>query len=116
MLNHVLSVGYCSYMNLIPKLKIEKVQNVVADHLSQIENDETSDDSEVDDNFPREALMEINTRDEPWFAYFANYLFWHSDYIASYLLQFAQCDMYERRWLYHSKRVSDRLCHTSMEA
>ncbi|GJV63449.1 reverse transcriptase domain-containing protein [Tanacetum coccineum] len=35
---------------------------------------ETSDDSEVDDNFPRETLMEINTRDEPWFADFANYL------------------------------------------
>ncbi|GKE11131.1 reverse transcriptase domain-containing protein, partial [Tanacetum coccineum] len=41
-------------------------ENVAVDHLSQIENDETSDDSEVDDNFPREALIEINTRDEPW--------------------------------------------------
>ncbi|GJZ23476.1 reverse transcriptase domain-containing protein [Tanacetum coccineum] len=49
-------------------------ENVAADHLSQIENDETSDDSEVDDNFPGETLMEINTRDEPWFADFANYL------------------------------------------
>ncbi|GJZ79843.1 reverse transcriptase domain-containing protein [Tanacetum coccineum] len=39
-----------------------------------VENDETSDDSEVDDNFPRETLMEINTKDEPWFADFANYL------------------------------------------
>ncbi|GJS49676.1 reverse transcriptase domain-containing protein [Tanacetum coccineum] len=34
----------------------------------------TSDDSEVDDNFLGETLMEINTRDEPWFADFANYL------------------------------------------
>ncbi|GJV93676.1 reverse transcriptase domain-containing protein [Tanacetum coccineum] len=42
-----------------------------ADHLSRIKNDETSDDSEVDDNFPGETLMEIN---EPWFADFANYL------------------------------------------
>nr|GEU51411.1 reverse transcriptase domain-containing protein [Tanacetum cinerariifolium] len=42
-------------------------ENVVSDHLS-------SDDSEVDDNFPKETLMEINTRDEPWFADFANYL------------------------------------------
>ncbi|GJW28475.1 reverse transcriptase domain-containing protein [Tanacetum coccineum] len=50
-------------------------ENVAADHLSQIENDEISDDSEVDDNFPGEALMEINTRDKPWFADFANYLF-----------------------------------------
>ncbi|GJV20102.1 ribonuclease H-like domain-containing protein [Tanacetum coccineum] len=40
-------------------------ENVVADHLSRIENDESSDDSEVDDNFPRETLMEINTKDEP---------------------------------------------------
>ncbi|GJY97510.1 reverse transcriptase domain-containing protein [Tanacetum coccineum] len=35
---------------------------------------ETSDDSEVDDNFPGKTLMEINTEDEPWFADFANYL------------------------------------------
>ncbi|GJR08046.1 reverse transcriptase domain-containing protein [Tanacetum coccineum] len=40
-------------------------ENVAADHLSRIDNDETSDDSEVDDNFPGETLMEINTRDEP---------------------------------------------------
>ncbi|GKD91955.1 hypothetical protein Tco_1371792 [Tanacetum coccineum] len=37
-------------------------ENVAAYHLSRIENNETSDDSEVDDNFPGEALMEINTR------------------------------------------------------
>ncbi|GJS63283.1 reverse transcriptase domain-containing protein [Tanacetum coccineum] len=49
-------------------------KNVAADHLSRIENDETSDDSEVDDNFPRETLMEMNTKDEPWFADFVNYL------------------------------------------
>ncbi|GJU11435.1 reverse transcriptase domain-containing protein [Tanacetum coccineum] len=49
-------------------------ENVAADHLSRIENDETSDDNEVDDNFPGESLMEINTRDESWFADFANYL------------------------------------------
>ncbi|GKB15342.1 hypothetical protein Tco_0849265 [Tanacetum coccineum] len=75
MLNHALFVGYCSYKNLISKLKTGKVQkNVAADHLSRIENDETSDDSEVDDNFLRETLMEIDTRDEPWFVDFANYL------------------------------------------
>ncbi|GJS34974.1 reverse transcriptase domain-containing protein [Tanacetum coccineum] len=45
-----------------------------ADHLSRIENDETSDDNEFDDNFHGETLMEINTKDEPWFADFANYL------------------------------------------
>nr|GFA81358.1 reverse transcriptase domain-containing protein [Tanacetum cinerariifolium] len=75
MLNHALSIGYCSYKNLISKLKIEKVRkNVVDDHLARIKNDETSDDGEVDDNFPRETLMEMNTEDEPWFADFANYL------------------------------------------
>ncbi|GJZ12818.1 reverse transcriptase domain-containing protein [Tanacetum coccineum] len=50
-------------------------ENVAADHLSRIENDESSNYSEVDDNFPRETLMEINTKDEPWFTDFANYLF-----------------------------------------
>ncbi|GJR09917.1 reverse transcriptase domain-containing protein [Tanacetum coccineum] len=40
-------------------------KNVAADHLSWIENDESSNDSEVDDNFPGETLMEINTKDEP---------------------------------------------------
>nr|GEU42042.1 putative reverse transcriptase domain, ribonuclease H-like domain, aspartic peptidase domain protein [Tanacetum cinerariifolium] len=49
-------------------------ENVTADHLSRIENDESSDDNEVDDNFPGETLMEINTKDKPWFADFANYL------------------------------------------
>ncbi|GJW53775.1 reverse transcriptase domain-containing protein [Tanacetum coccineum] len=49
-------------------------ENVAADHLSRIENDESSDDSDVDDNFPGETLMEINTKDESWFADFANYL------------------------------------------
>nr|GEU80548.1 reverse transcriptase domain-containing protein [Tanacetum cinerariifolium] len=49
-------------------------ENVAADHLSRIENDESSDDSEVDDNISGETLMEINTKDEPWFAEFTNYL------------------------------------------
>ncbi|GKC57192.1 reverse transcriptase domain-containing protein [Tanacetum coccineum] len=49
-------------------------KNVAADHLSWMENDESSDDSEMDDNFPGETLMEISTKDEPWFVDFANYL------------------------------------------
>ncbi|GJX95878.1 hypothetical protein Tco_0351676 [Tanacetum coccineum] len=49
-------------------------ENVIVDLLSQIDNNETSDDSKVDDNFPGETLMEVNTRDEPWFPDFANYL------------------------------------------
>ncbi|GJT28745.1 reverse transcriptase domain-containing protein [Tanacetum coccineum] len=57
------------------KIKDKKgTENVAADHLSQIENDETSDDNDVDDNFPGKTLMEITTRDIPWFADFANYL------------------------------------------
>ncbi|GKF16163.1 reverse transcriptase domain-containing protein [Tanacetum coccineum] len=52
----------------------KRTKIVVADHLSRIGNDEISDDSEVNDNFPGETLMEINTKDEPWFADFANYL------------------------------------------
>nr|GEU86682.1 reverse transcriptase domain-containing protein [Tanacetum cinerariifolium] len=40
-------------------------ENAAVDHLSRIENDELSDDSEVNENFPEETLMEINTKDEP---------------------------------------------------
>ncbi|GJZ38994.1 reverse transcriptase domain-containing protein, partial [Tanacetum coccineum] len=40
-------------------------ENVAANHLSRLENDETSDDSEVADNFLGETLMEINTKNEP---------------------------------------------------
>nr|GEV74263.1 hypothetical protein [Tanacetum cinerariifolium] len=41
-------------------------ENVAVDHLSRIEKEETSDYSEVDDNFPGETLMENNTKDDPW--------------------------------------------------
>ncbi|GJY84788.1 reverse transcriptase domain-containing protein [Tanacetum coccineum] len=40
-------------------------ENVTVDHLSRIHNDETSDDSDVDDNFTGETLMEITTNDTP---------------------------------------------------
>ncbi|GJW28505.1 hypothetical protein Tco_0045380 [Tanacetum coccineum] len=50
------------------------IENVAADHLSRIDNDEKSDDSDVNDNFPGETLMEITTNDTPWFADFPNYL------------------------------------------
>ncbi|GJX11230.1 reverse transcriptase domain-containing protein [Tanacetum coccineum] len=49
-------------------------ENVAADHLSRIKKNEASDDSDVDDNFSRETLMEITTKDELWFVDFANYL------------------------------------------
>ncbi|GJV82462.1 reverse transcriptase domain-containing protein [Tanacetum coccineum] len=41
------------------------IENVVADHLSRIENDETSEDDEIDDNFSDETLMEISTKEIP---------------------------------------------------
>ncbi|GJR72836.1 reverse transcriptase domain-containing protein [Tanacetum coccineum] len=50
------------------------IENVTADHLSRIKNEEISNDSDVDDNFPEDTLMEINTRNESRFADFANYL------------------------------------------
>ncbi|GKD10091.1 hypothetical protein Tco_1189776, partial [Tanacetum coccineum] len=57
------------------KIKDKKgTENVAADHLSRIDNDETSDDSDANDNFPGETLMEITTNETPWFADFANYL------------------------------------------
>ncbi|GKD18834.1 reverse transcriptase domain-containing protein [Tanacetum coccineum] len=49
-------------------------ENVAADHLSRIDNDETSDESDIDDNFPKVKLLEITTKNEPWFADFTNYL------------------------------------------
>ncbi|GJW56108.1 reverse transcriptase domain-containing protein [Tanacetum coccineum] len=48
-----------------PVIDRKGTENVAADHLSRIENDESSDDSDVDDNFPGETLMEINTKNEP---------------------------------------------------
>ncbi|GKA60552.1 DNA-directed DNA polymerase [Tanacetum coccineum] len=58
------------------EIKYKKgTENVAANHLSRIENDETSDnDDEIDDNFPDETLIEISTRDIQWFADFENYL------------------------------------------
>ncbi|GJS42690.1 DNA-directed DNA polymerase [Tanacetum coccineum] len=47
---------------------------VAVDHLSRIENDETSEDDEIDNNLPGETLMEICTKEIPWFADFENYL------------------------------------------
>ncbi|GKB65833.1 hypothetical protein Tco_0927245 [Tanacetum coccineum] len=65
-------------LGLKDEIKVKKgTENVAVNHLSWIENDDTSDDSDdsdVDDNFLRETLMEITTNDTPWFADFANYL------------------------------------------
>nr|GEW18890.1 ribonuclease H-like domain-containing protein [Tanacetum cinerariifolium] len=40
-------------------------KNAAIDYLSRIQNDELSDDSEVNDNFLKETLMEFNTKDGP---------------------------------------------------
>ncbi|GJY04625.1 hypothetical protein Tco_0370565 [Tanacetum coccineum] len=50
---------------------------VAADHLSRIDNDETSDDSDVDDNFLGETLIgKEPLMTFPWFAVLANYFWW----------------------------------------
>ncbi|GJT39341.1 reverse transcriptase domain-containing protein [Tanacetum coccineum] len=36
---------------------IRSTENVAADHLSRIDNDETSDNSDIEDKFPRETLL-----------------------------------------------------------
>ncbi|GJT35424.1 reverse transcriptase domain-containing protein [Tanacetum coccineum] len=51
-------------------------ENVVADHLSRIENDEISNDSEVDDNFLRKTLMEINTEETYLFKVCSDGFYW----------------------------------------
>ncbi|GJX69699.1 hypothetical protein Tco_0305426 [Tanacetum coccineum] len=52
----------------------KSTENVLVDQLSRIDNDETSDDSDVNDKFPGDTLMEITTNDTPLFTDLANYL------------------------------------------
>ncbi|GJW89423.1 retrovirus-related pol polyprotein from transposon TNT 1-94 [Tanacetum coccineum] len=54
-------------------------KNVLADHLSQLENPNLEElkEEDIDENFPDETLMNVSSNDEdeiPWFADFANYL------------------------------------------
>ncbi|GJY12171.1 reverse transcriptase domain-containing protein [Tanacetum coccineum] len=68
---------YSAWISLLQEFNIEikdkkGTENVAADHLSS--NNESSDDSEVDDNFLGETLMEINTKNGTWVADSANYL------------------------------------------
>jgi len=47
-------------------------ENVVADHLSRLVNEEvTQDEQEIRDEFPNESLLHVKER--PWFADMANY-------------------------------------------
>ena len=47
-------------------------ENVVADHLSQLKNEEvTKEESEIRGEFPDESLLQATTR--PWFTDVANY-------------------------------------------
>nr|GEV55797.1 DNA-directed DNA polymerase [Tanacetum cinerariifolium] len=54
-------------------------ENVVADHLSQLENPHQEElrVGDIDNNFPHETLMNVSSTEEnkvPWFTDFANYL------------------------------------------
>ncbi|GJX44555.1 putative nucleotidyltransferase, ribonuclease H [Tanacetum coccineum] len=54
-------------------------ENLAADHLSRLENTELSTftEEEIPDEFPDEHLMALKTEidnDEPWYAYYVNYL------------------------------------------
>nr|GEU49764.1 retrotransposon Gag domain, retroviral aspartyl protease [Tanacetum cinerariifolium] len=70
--NQVIEVIFSSVRLKLLSCRLKKSKD--ADHLSRIEKEETSDDNEDNDNFPGETLMEINIKDDPWFADFANYL------------------------------------------
>ncbi|KAL5550248.1 hypothetical protein UlMin_000424 [Ulmus minor] len=47
-------------------------ENLVADHLSRLEEDYLEDDEQINETFPDEQLLAIQTA--PWFADYANYL------------------------------------------
>ncbi|GJZ43535.1 reverse transcriptase domain-containing protein [Tanacetum coccineum] len=56
-----------------------RAENLAADHLSRLENLELSTftEEEIADEFPDEHLMALKTEinnDEPWYAYYVNYL------------------------------------------
>jgi hypothetical protein len=47
-------------------------ENVVADHLSRLTIDFTSDITQINDYFPNESLLSVSTM--PWFANIVNFL------------------------------------------
>lgn len=50
------------------------VENVAADHLSRLENEDEEIEIEIDDNFPDKTLNAVSSPDTPWFADLANYM------------------------------------------
>nr|GEZ68904.1 hypothetical protein [Tanacetum cinerariifolium] len=58
------------------------VENVAADHLSQLEKPNLKElrEEEINDEFPNEFLLNISTdeKESPWFADFTNYLVWRN--------------------------------------
>ena len=50
------------------------VENLMADHLTHIEQEEDSNEIPIDDAFPDEYLLSITANSPPWYAPFANFL------------------------------------------
>ena len=46
----------------------------MADHLSRIEQEESSNEIPINDAFPDEYLLSITANSPPWYALFANFL------------------------------------------
>ncbi|OMO62746.1 reverse transcriptase [Corchorus capsularis] len=49
-------------------------ENLVADHLSRLEQEDKVDDVPINDSFPDENLMAVKDANVPWFADFVNFL------------------------------------------
>ncbi|GJU77899.1 reverse transcriptase domain-containing protein [Tanacetum coccineum] len=73
-------VAYRSLREFDIEVKNKKgTKNVIADHLSRLENPNIKElrDEDINDNFSNETLMNVSSNDEeeiPWFADFASYL------------------------------------------
>ncbi|GJZ35775.1 reverse transcriptase domain-containing protein [Tanacetum coccineum] len=77
--NQGLLGGYYSFKDLTLRLRIKKVENLAADHLSRLENPDlgTFTEEEITDEFPDEHLMILKPKlniDEPWYADYVNYI------------------------------------------
>ena len=50
------------------------MENLVADHLSCIEQEKDSNEIPINDAFPVEYLLSITANSPPWYAPFTNFL------------------------------------------